>query len=142
MVHTLEQEQLDAAFLSRYCLLDQEDAFWQGFERTENTPEYLRKYLILYFDVLGEVRFLFQRGPRTHRFHGGFRPAPTNRSMSLDKALHTLGLTREELAKMDKKALTAFYRKKAHITHPDKGGDHDAFIALTAAYKELVRTRL
>ena len=34
--------------------------------------------------------------------------------------------------------LTRLYRQKAHELHPDKGGDSEQFIRLTAAYEELL----
>ena len=142
MVHTLEQSMLDEAFLRQFCSLDQEPAFWKGFQRSENTPEYLLKYLFLYFDVLAEGSYLFRQNPRARRYRHRNSPVPRKKSMSIDEALSALGVTRKELAQMDKKALTALYRKKAHTAHPDKGGDHDGFISLTTAYKELLRTRL
>ncbi|WP_028582436.1 hypothetical protein [Desulfogranum japonicum] len=142
MVHTLQQSQLDEAFLNQFCKQDQETAFWKGFQRSDHTPEYLLKYLIWYFDILAEGSFVFSQGPQARSFRGQFRQAPKAQSMSMDVALSTLGLTRKELAQMDKKALTTLYRKKAHSAHPDTGGDHDSFIALTSAYQELLRTRL
>jgi len=39
---------------------------------------------------------------------------------------------------MNKKSLARLYRKKAQEMHPDKGGDAEAFILLTAAYEELL----
>ncbi|NLX19397.1 MAG: DnaJ domain-containing protein [Desulfobulbus sp.] len=48
------------------------------------------------------------------------------------------GVSAEQLATMKKKDLTRIYRQKAHELHPDKGGNTEQFIRLTAAYEELL----
>ncbi len=42
---------------------------------------------------------------------------------------------------MNKSDLTKLYRQKAHELHPDKGGEHDSFVRLAEAYKQLLREK-
>jgi hypothetical protein len=39
---------------------------------------------------------------------------------------------------MRKRDLTRIYRQRAHELHPDKGGDTELFIRLTAAFEALL----
>ena len=76
------------------------------------------------------------RRQRPRRFQ---RPtAPASGSMSRSHAIAMLGITAEQLASMSKRDLTRIYRQKAHELHPDKGGDTELFIRLTAAYEALL----
>ena len=43
------------------------------------------------------------------------------------------GMTRREFARV--------FRKKAMSMHPDKGGDHDAFVELLETYKRIVSSK-
>ena len=58
--------------------------------------------------------------------------------MTRTQAFAIFELSSEQLAGMRKKDLTRIYRQKAHELHPDKGGDTEQFIRLTAAYEELL----
>ncbi len=142
MPHILDQEQLDAFFLSEVCRLDRDSDFWQGLDRQERLSPYLIRYLVMFFDYdfpgsnsWNDFARLFDQARRNGRRQRG------SKKMSVNGAASVFGISRTELAAMDKKQLTALYRKKAHKLHPDKGGDHDLFIELTAAYNELLRTR-
>jgi curved DNA-binding protein CbpA len=42
---------------------------------------------------------------------------------------------------MSRRDLVRLYRRKAQELHPDKGGDHDKFVRLTAAYHEVIKTK-
>ena len=55
--------------------------------------------------------------------------------LTIDKALHTLGLNRGATPEKLKKT----YRKLAMKTHPDKGGNAEEFIAVNKAYNYLVK---
>jgi curved DNA-binding protein CbpA len=61
--------------------------------------------------------------------------------MNRDEALEVFGLTTREFAAMDKREITKIFRKKALETHPDKGGDHDAFVRVIEAYKTLLKRK-
>jgi len=47
-------------------------------------------------------------------------------------------LTGEEFRKMSEHEFTSYFRKKALELHPDKGGDHDTFVAFINAYQVLL----
>ena len=63
---------------------------------------------------------------------------PDNAPLNMDEASDIFGVSRQELEDMDRDGLTRLYRTKAMELHPDQGGDHDSFIALTAAYKSIL----
>jgi curved DNA-binding protein CbpA len=49
-----------------------------------------------------------------------------------------LGVTVDRLKTMDRCALTRQYRKRALQHHPDRGGDPENFVKLSAAYRQLL----
>lgn len=142
MPHALDGDKIDDLFVREICRIDQDSTFWQGMKRSQCLPPYLIRYVVMYFDYSFPGGKAWQEYIRT--FADSRRRAQTakgSRRMSVNEASTIFGISRTELAGMDKKELTRVYRKKAHEYHPDKGGDHDRFIALTAAYNELLRTR-
>jgi hypothetical protein len=48
---------------------------------------------------------------------------------------------KDVLQTMSRRSLARLYRRKAQALHPDKGGNHEAFIRLTEGYRELVRRK-
>jgi len=141
MPQVLDEKKLDTFFVQEVCHLDSDQSFWQGLKRSDRLSPYLIRYIVMYFDY----DFTGSRSwsEFIHSFSGQHRSARMqqhSRRMSMNQASTIFGVSRPELAAMDKKKLTALYRKKAHKLHPDKGGDHDRFIELTAAYNELLRT--
>jgi hypothetical protein len=78
----------------------------------------------------------FSRSSRARRFHRTAY-ADTGR-MSRQQAAALFGLAGDQLASLSRRELTRLYRRKAHELHPDKGGDTDRFVRLTAAYEELL----
>jgi hypothetical protein len=139
----LDGNKVDDLFIQEICQLDQDQVFWQGFTRGDKLPPYLIRYVVMYFD------YSFPGGRSWDEYIQSFadsrrRAEAGNKNtqpMSVDKASTIFGVSRTELAKMDKKEVTRLFRQKAHEHHPDKGGDQDRFVELTAAYKELLRTR-
>lgn len=141
MPQSLDPEKVDHVFVEQYCMLDRDAGFWQGYARSDKTPEYLLRYLIMYFDLAVEGDTLWNAGwARRGRYRRPFTGAASGNRMSLDKAAGVIGVSRKELAAMTKKEITSLYRKQAHTLHPDKGGEHDKFVELTAAYNELLRS--
>jgi DnaJ-class molecular chaperone len=57
------------------------------------------------------------------------------------EVVEIFGVAEEALQAMDKAELTKLFRQRAHDLHPDKGGEHDDFVKLIEAYKELVRKK-
>ena len=135
----LNRERLDSLFVEEICCLASDRNFWQGFPQTDRLPYSLVRYLIMYFDSTPEEPTSwsnFGRSQRARRFH---RSSYSDRErMSRAQAFAIFGLTGEQLAVMRKKDLARIYRQKAHELHPDKGGDTEQFIRLTAAYEELL----
>lgn len=135
----LDRERLDTLLVQSICDLAADAHFWRGFAPQGRLPYPLVRYLIMYFDATpGEPVSWnnFGRRQRPRRFQ---RPtAPASGSMSRSHAIAMLGITVEQLASMRKRDLTRLYRQKAHELHPDKGGDTELFIRLTAAYEALL----
>jgi hypothetical protein len=134
----LNREQLDAFFVEAVCQLAADSSFWQGFSRGDRLPSYLVRYLLMYFDATPEEPMHWSRFSRASRSRRQYRPAAPVGGMSRQLALLAFGLSSEQLAGLRKKDLTRLYRQKAHELHPDKGGDTEEFIRLTAAYNELL----
>lgn len=136
----LNRERLDTLLIEEVCRLAVDSTFWQGFPSFDCLPPYLIRYLIMYFDAAPEestgwARFArFTRSRRSHRSTSAADPG----RMSRQQACTVFGLSGEQLAGLRKKDLTRLYRQKAHELHPDKGGDTEQFILLTAAYEELL----
>jgi hypothetical protein len=132
----LDRGRLDTLFVEEVCRLAADTDFWRGFPRNHRLPYPLVRYLIMYFDAAPEEPVSwanFGRSRRSRRPHA--TPAA---KMSRTDAFVLFGLNAEQLASMRKKDLTRLYRQKAHALHPDKGGDTEQFIRLTAAYEELL----
>lgn len=142
MPYSLDPEKVDQFFVDQYCQLDKDESFWRGYTRTDRAPEYLLRYLIMYFDLAAEGD-VFWRGGRAggRRYRKAFHGVTSHNKMSMNKAAEVFGVSREKLASMSRKQITSLYRKKAHALHPDKGGEHDSFVELTAAYDELLRAQ-
>ncbi|MCL2341237.1 MAG: hypothetical protein FWC49_05980 [Proteobacteria bacterium] len=134
----LDRERLDAVFVEAICRLAADEVFWQGFPRGDRLPYPLIRYLIMYFDALPDEPVSwanFSRASRSGPFHR--QPTAPTATVSRSQAFAIFGLDAERLATMRKRDLTRLYRQKAHELHPDKGGDPEQFIRLTAAYEEL-----
>ena len=138
----LDPLQVDHHFLEEICKINSDEAFFTGVEFTDPTSlhPYLVKYVILYFDHAFDPGLAWdehmQRFKWRHQFYR--RPSSTGAATMADKeACQCLGLTQEELRKMDLKQLTRHYRKLAKKAHPDIGGDEKTFIKIKEAYESL-----
>lgn len=135
----LNRDRMDTLIVEEICRLAADRDFWQGYPATACLPHYLIRYLIMYFDAVPDEPAAwarFTRFSRTRRFHRG--DVATAEKMSRTEAFAIFGLSGVQLAGMRKKDLTRLYRQKAHELHPDKGGETEQFIRLTAAYEELL----
>ncbi|WP_339136879.1 MAG: J domain-containing protein [Candidatus Electrothrix sp. GW3-4] len=140
MPYALNSDQLDASFLKEVCRLDQDRLFWQGLERDEDLVSYLVRYVIMFFDY--SFPQTEARSERARHSFGQQRTRPYTSHqphMAQKEAASIFGVSQAELAAMNKADVTRLYRKKAQELHPDKGGEHEEFIALTSAYNELLR---
>lgn len=135
----LNRERLDTLFVEEVCRLAVDPTFWQGVPPFDCLPPYLVRYLIMYFDAAPEELTGWARFARFTRSRRSQRSSSADTGgMSRQQAFTIFGLSGEQLAGLRKKDLTRLYRQKAHELHPDKGGDTEQFILLTAAYEELL----
>ena len=135
----LDPGQMDEAFLNELCRLNDDQAFWSGFARGGALPWYLARYVWLYFDS----GFDSHRGEQEYirRFmdsHRQFRWPEPKAGADDARLVELFGVEARELRKMSRRELTRLFREKAHQHHPDKGGEHDFFVELTAAYDDLL----
>ncbi|MEN8200503.1 MAG: J domain-containing protein [Thermodesulfobacteriota bacterium] len=138
----LPAEKIDEAFLQELCLLNDNREFWQ--ERTDYSclPDYLIRYVILFFDsTFPRQRRGFEQAREFMDDHRQFRWPERKEKVSEDELSTIFEETVEALRKADKKELTRLYRLKAKSLHPDKGGDHEKFVRLTEAYEELLQSK-
>ncbi len=140
--YVLDQNKLDDCFLQEICALDSDARFWSGVEKTSGLNEYLTRYAIMFFDYNfagfspweDYIRDFMGR-------HRAFRFPDTDKTATIEEASTVFGVAAETLKSMDKNELTKLYRRKAHSLHPDKGGEHEAFVELTKIYKELLKSK-
>jgi hypothetical protein len=111
-------------------------------ERDRGLVSYMIRYVIMFFD------YSFPGGQTWNEFFrantgAGRESAPPggSRRMSMREVTTVFGVSQSKLARMSRAAVIRLYRKKAQEMHPDKGGDHEQFIELTAAYNEILRTK-
>ncbi|XCN73259.1 MAG: hypothetical protein Q3M24_00415 [Candidatus Electrothrix aestuarii] len=148
MPYALNSDELDRYFLQELCRLDQEPLFWQGFEREDKLPPSLVRYVVMFFDFSfpqAGVGSGFTRGSYAYGGGGGQQAGgekPRQPHMAPKEAASILGVSQAELDAMSKADLTRLYRKKAHELHPDKGGEHEEFVALSTAYNEVLRNKV
>ncbi|MBM9536342.1 J domain-containing protein [Desulfobulbus alkaliphilus] len=137
MPEALNREQLDTLFVDAVCRLARDQDFWQGFPQGDSLPAYLIRYLIMYFDAAPDGP-VFRAGFTRPRSRRTFHSVVVTGGMSRQQAMAIFGLSSTQLAALRKNDLTRLYRRKAHELHPDKGGESEQFIRLTAAYNELL----
>jgi hypothetical protein len=142
MPQGLDQDKVDEFFLEEVCWLNRDRTFWAGMKANGALHEYLIRYVVMFFD------YEYEQSTWLHDYIQDFihskrqyRPPPRKNRITLDEASSIFGVPKDVLGKMDRRALTQLYRQVAQKLHPDKGGEHDAFIALTHAYKDLLRKK-
>jgi hypothetical protein len=137
----LDQQRMDRFFLDCLCALNKDESFWMGSANQSSLRRHLVRYAIMYFDSSFPTRDPFQDFLRDfmnrHRVH---RP-PESVQVSLAESARLFGVTVEALKKMDCRTLARQYRKLALTHHPDKGGDAEQFVKLTAAYHKLMKRK-
>jgi hypothetical protein len=136
----LPPEKIDQAFLEELCKLNDNKEFWQDRSDYSRLPDYLIRYLILFFDANFPRRSrAFDEAQEFMDDHRQFRWPERKATASKDEIATLFGVDVETLRKANKKEITRLYRKKAKSMHPDTGGEQEEFIRLTAAYEELLR---
>jgi hypothetical protein len=132
MPHVLEQKKVDTFFLKEICRLNK-----TLFNKDHYLDEYMIRYSIMFFDNQYAHTTLLDDFARDfisrHRF---FTPAP-QKSISTDKACEIFNINKMDLKSMTKEKLSKLYRRLARDVHPDTGGSHDKFVALSNAYQNL-----
>jgi hypothetical protein len=112
-----------------------------GCDEASGLRQHLVRYAIMYFDSCFQAHDPFQDFLRDfmnrHRIH---RP-PDSVQISLAESAKLFGVTADALKKMDCPTLTRHYRKLALKHHPDKGGDQEIFVKLSAAYDKLLKRK-
>jgi hypothetical protein len=83
----------------------------------------------------GEQEFIREFMDSHRQFHW---PEPKVR-VNDDRLTELFGMEAKVLHDMSRRELTRLFREKAHQHHPDKGGEHDSFVELAAAYAELLQ---
>ena len=66
---------------------------------------------------------------------------PPPAKSSDEKHFKAMGISANEFSRMGKKEFAFLFRRKAQELHPDKGGNHEAFIVLQQAYQILIRRK-
>ena len=137
----LDQERVDRIFIEELCRLNRDPVFWMDEQPDNELQPHLKRYAVIYFDHAFPLRDPFddflRRFMNRHRVH---RP-PQSIAVSLEESARLFGVSTEVLRKMDCRALTRRYRKLAQQHHPDKGGDQESFIRLSAAYRKLLKRK-
>lgn len=142
MPQGLDQEMVDEHFLEEVCRLNRDRSFWAGTETGGALHEYLIRYVVMFFDYEYErstwLRDHIQDFINSKR---QYQPPSKKNGITLDEASTIFGVPKNVLQKMNRHSLTRLYRHVAQKLHPDKGGEHEAFIALTHAYRDLLRRK-
>ncbi len=135
----LNQDQVDDYFITRICRLNLDPAFWAGAPGNDRLHRHLIRYVLMHFDYdyapgtfLEDYLRQFINSRRT------YQPPFKSKAASLKEAAPILGESVEKLKQMSRRELVRLYRRKAQEMHPDKGGDHDQFVKLTEAYRDLI----
>ena len=139
MPQALNQDDIARYFLDDICLLNYDKQFWPGMKMDRFLQNYLQRYIIMLFDSEFE-RSTFMDDQEFARFHRRRYHRQHTRPVDevYSEAGAIFGVPESELKKMTKRQLKKLFRSKAQELHPDKGGDHDAFVALSRVYDELV----
>lgn len=142
MPQGLDQEAVDTYFEQEICRLNGDSTFWAGMPMQKRLRDYLKRYLIMYFDLdYGHSDFLenlFDQFRNAHRRHRWPRPRP---EISVAKASTIFGIAESQLREMTRRELSRLFRRKAMQMHPDQGGRPQDFIRLSEAYKAIMQTK-
>jgi hypothetical protein len=133
------REKLDSLVLAELCKINSDEDFFLGVPREDGfLHQYLRKYVWYYFDFEFRTETSFEG----FRFSGGpGRPAPPGPAHSLQDAYRVFEISAEQFSRMSSRELTSIFRRKAKKIHPDRGGEHEDFLKLSAAYEHLVEIK-
>ena len=138
----LDQDDLDRYFIKDLCRLQRDKLFWAGFHKTDGLHEYLVRYAVMFFDYEFDGGSAWdeylQNFINSRRF---YRPPSPQIKITETEIEEIFGVTEKNLKAMKRSELTKLFRQKAHELHPDKGGEHDLFVRLAEAYKQLLQMK-
>ena len=138
----LDQDELDSCFIRELCSLQRDKPFWSGFHKGDGLHEYLVRYAVMFFDYEFDGGSAWdeylQNFINSRRF---YRPPSPPAKIDTEEIEEIFGVSEEDLKAMQKSELIKLFRLRAHELHPDKGGEHDAFVRLAEAYKQLLRRK-
>jgi hypothetical protein len=138
----LDQRAVDEHFLEEICRLNGDQMYWSGMETGGVLHEYLVRYVVMYFDYdYAPKSFIEEYIRKFINSRRDYRPPLKFRKTDLNNAGDLFKTSPESLKQMNREDLVRLYRKRIQKLHPDKGGDHNAFIRLTRVYQELLRTK-
>ena len=136
----LDPEKVDGYVLDAVCALNRDREFFRGIpnHRDQHLHPFLIKYVTQYFDH--EFHYAQFQDEILGQFMGQrqFRSAPPRAPLETTEACRLLGISRQDFERMSVRDLIRCYRNLVMKTHPDKGGDHEAFIRATSAYECLL----
>ncbi len=135
----LDPDEVDACFLKEVCRLNRR-LFAPGAQDSDIAlNEYMQRYLCMFFDNNYPETSPFAETLRQFmNRHRDYQP-PVRSAVSLTDAAGVFGVPAEILKKMSARELSRRYRRLARRHHPDRGGSHDKFIELNAAFQSLIR---
>jgi hypothetical protein len=138
----LSQEKLDSHFLEEICRLNADPYFWTGEETGGFLHEYLRRYVVMFFDnPFRQGTFLEDHVREFMDARRGWKFPESKRAMTLTEASSIFGVAKDILESMSRRGVVKLFRRMAQKLHPDKGGKHEEFVKLADAYKELLRRK-
>lgn len=135
----LDRACMDRFFLDTLCRLNDDETFWSGVASVDGLQPHLVRYAVMYFDSA------FPRLDPLHDFLRAFRNrhrrprSPESVHISLEESARLFEVSSATLKRMDCRTLTRKYRRLAQRHHPDKGGDQEVFLRLSAAYQKLLK---
>ncbi len=134
----LPRNEVADRFIEELCRHNADATLFHGHDPTSLHP-HLRRYVVMFFDYAPTMRSFeaefaeaFMAGRR--RFSWPQKPQASRQQVS-----NIFATPYEELQRMGPERLARLFRRLALRLHPDQGGDHEAFIRLTEAYKQLRR---
>ena len=139
---SLAFDEMAEHFEQELCRLNQDCRFWQKQQPGRFLHPHLTRYLFMFFDYTPNQRsFMTDFAKRFMADHRTFRWPERQAARSAEKINELFTTSYAQLKKMTRAELSRLYRKKAMQLHPDRGGDHELFIELTAVYQELLKTK-
>jgi hypothetical protein len=139
---SLAFDEMAEYFEQELCRLNKDTRFWQKEQTTPLLHHHLTRYLFMFFDYTpGRRSFSADFAKSFMAGHRSFRWPERTARRPAEKISEIFATPYQQLKKMSRAQLNRLYRKKAMQLHPDRGGDHDLFIELTAIYHELLKTK-